>query len=939
MTNPDLKTDEGLREACAAAERRIDPERLATVTKFLEEVAAVPQHDRMSRDFQIRIWKDNPIHDPGYNVYEFVGERELSAPELRTWFADQTNAELPTDWKERGETLADVFWETVDHFKTSRGRPRRQMLRTLAALFPEHLTGAVAEDRLYALQSRLGSSPLWAGGVEGVERECRDQLLYSFWVRHRLDEALGKPETLADHAGRLLISGGLADLVSGEGETEGEATEPGSEHQQAEDELAESEDRQTNVWLFRAGRDGEDEEAWLDGDLAFLGFQEVGDLTECGSQDDVRERVATANPDSKPEKITNVTTQLRQFVVDSELRDLVVMPRKSQPTVAIGRIAGQYAYAEVNGRLRHTRPVVWERPDLPRERLGADLVKKLGFAGTVCRLGGREVAKEVEAILAAAGEPDERLDPLPANRRRKGIPSVPGGFDGMLATLDYIRDHPNREDIRDYLRSEYPNLQERTLDTQFRHLRTGFGSIRENGDEVELTELGQRLVETRDPDVLRDDLLTKVLGPDHVIVELAGGPKRQADLVALLQHANPKVTSTFGPLFQLGWLRQLDILRKQDDGTFALTERGRRWHEAIHWTPERLPSGEPAGPLPVTVETEVSVPPLADIVSTIREEAGKRDLVFDRNLIESLHLGLWPNSQRHFAVLAGLSGSGKTQLAVEYGRAITGARDESAIRLCVVSVAPGWHDPTALLGYVNPLAPEGTWAGTDFQRFLLSAAGNPGEVHVCVLDEMNLSHPEQYLAPILSAMEREGGMVEFHDEDEMALGVPKRIHYPRNLVLIGTVNMDETTMGISDKVLDRAFTLEFWDINVDQWPRWEACTLADDERERVQKLLNALMAALRPARLHFGWRVIAEFVAFLERRAADSARIAFDAALDQVTYAKVLPKLRGDDSQRFRTALETCRKVLDDERLSASARKVAELIEDLDETGSFRFWR
>ncbi len=265
--------------------------------------------------------------------------------------------------------------------------------------------------------------------------------------------------------------------------------------------------------------------------------------------------------------------------------------------------------------------------------------------------------------------------------------------------------------------------------------------------------------------------------------------------------------------------------------------------------------------------------------------------------------------------------------------------DESAIRLCVVSVAPGWHDPTALLGYVNPLAPDGTWAGTDFQRFLLSAAGNPGEVHVCVLDEMNLSHPEQYLAPILSAMEREGGMVEFHDEDEMALGVPKRIHYPRNLVLIGTVNMDETTMGISDKVLDRAFTLEFWDINVDQWPRWEACTLADDERERVQKLLNALMAALRPARLHFGWRVIAEFVAFLEQRAADSARIAFDAALDQVTYAKVLPKLRGDDSQRFRTALETCRKVLDDERVSASARKVAELIEDLDETGSFRFWR
>ncbi|MCY4431346.1 MAG: hypothetical protein OXC11_13270 [Rhodospirillales bacterium] len=184
----DLKSEDGLRAAVAEAEKRIDPNRLARVTKFLEEVAAVPQSERASEEFQRRIWRDNPIHDPGYNAYEFVGERELSSPELRTWFADQTNAELPTDWKERGETLADVFWEAVDHFKTNRGRPRRQMLRTLATLFPEHLTGAVAEDRLYALQSRMGSSPLWAMNFEGVERECRDQALYSFgsgtgWTR------------------------------------------------------------------------------------------------------------------------------------------------------------------------------------------------------------------------------------------------------------------------------------------------------------------------------------------------------------------------------------------------------------------------------------------------------------------------------------------------------------------------------------------------------------------------------------------------------------------------------------------------------------------------------------------------------------------------------------------------------------------------------------
>ena len=117
---------------------------------------------------------------------------------------------------------------------------------------------------------------------------------------------------------------------------------------------------------------------------------------------------------------------------------------------------------------------------------------------------------------------------------------------------------------------------------------------------------------------------------------------------------------------------------------------------------------------------------------------------------------------------------------------------------------------------------------------------------------MNLSHPEQYLAPLLSAMEREGGMVEFHRRGRgWRSACLQRIPYPRNLVLIGTVNMDETTMGLSDKVLDRAFTREFWDIEVDAWPGWEACRLADDEQDRVLKLLAALMAVLRPARLHF----------------------------------------------------------------------------------------
>lgn len=904
MAEPDwdLKSEDGLRAASTEAEQRIDPNRLARVTKFLEEVAAVPAAERASQEFQNRIWCDNPIRQ----TRAYVGEETLEDGELRQWFADRTNAVLPADWRERVEVLWPIFWEAVNRpgIVQNGWRPRAQTLRALAALFPEHLTGALRSEPLTNLRVLMGGPPYKDGPVAEVRHDCREQLLNSCWIRHRLDSVLGAPAGMDEHARRLLLSEELAKLVSG--------------------------DRANDVWLFRAGKDGEDEDAWLEGGLAFLGFREVGDLEGCESQDDVRERVAAVYLGSTAAVITKHAIELRQFALDAGLGDLVVMPQKGQPTVVIGRIAGHYAHAEVDGRPRHTRAVAWERTDIRRDQLGDDLT--LNFRGTVCWLGGKNVAKRIEAILAE--EPEDLLDPLPADRRRKGIPAVPGGFAGMLALLDQVRENPSREDILDYLGAEYPDHQEITHRKQLANVRNGLRCIRVRGDRIELTELGRQLAETGDPDELRDDLLTKVLGPDHVIVELADGARDQGYLVGVLQGANPGWGESRGPVSQLNWLRWLDVIDKQEDGTFALTERGRRWRAAIHWTPEHLPPDEPIRPVDQPV---VSVPPLEEIVERVQAAAGERKLAFSRELIESLHLGLWANERRHFAILAGLSGSGKTQLAMEYGRALTGADDESSVRLCAVSAAPGWHDPSPLLGYVNPL--DGGYAGTDFQRFLLNAARNPKQVHVCVLDEMNLSHPEQYLAPLLSAMEREGGMVEFHDSDEMALGVPQRIPYPRNLVLIGTVNMDETTMGLSDKVLDRAFTREFWDIEVDAWPGWEACKLADDERDRVRTLLKELMKALRPARLHFGWRVIAECVAFLERRAADAAEMPFERALDEIAYAKALPKLRGDDSQRYRTALEQCRDVLKQAGLNASAVKVEELIQDLNETGSFRFWR
>ena len=300
--------------------------------------------------------------------------------------------------------------------------------------------------------------------------------------------------------------------------------------------------------------------------------------------------------------------------------------------------------------------------------------------------------------------------------------------------------------------------------------------------------------------------------------------------------------------------------------------------------------------------------------------------------------------RRHFAVLTGISGAGKTLLAYTYAKAITGEdpTGKDPKKSCIVAVQPGWTDPSYLLGYSNPIQND-TFERTPFLKLLLHAAGNPHTPHVAILDEMNLSHPEQYMAPLLSAMET-GGSIEIHGRGETFDSVPQSVLYPDNLVLIGTVNMDETTHGLVDKILDRAFTLEFWKVDVDKWPGWKDSNLPAKEAELVKKTLKELMKTLEDARLHFGYRVIEEIVAFLTLRLEDCPDWPFEKALDSVICAKVLPKLRGDDSTRIRDALKACKGVLVDKEehgfiLSDSAKKVEELIKDLEATGSARFWR
>ncbi|WP_223522350.1 McrB family protein [Pseudomonas sp. A-B-26] len=528
------------------------------------------------------------------------------------------------------------------------------------------------------------------------------------------------------------------------------------------------------------------------------------------------------------------------------------------------------------------------------------------------------------------------LTPMPAVLRRKGLTALGGGFATVLEMLDDLNQGVTREEFADLLRQFKPELRDNSVSTMINVIARELDICKREDGIYGLNARGLNLLETQDPDELADHLLTRVLGIDHVITQLKSGPCSKSHLVVMLQAINPGWTKADVPTAILSWLRNLGVIEPNSERMLLLTERGRRWGEMIAWEPQSLPQNtisviEPVDPAELN---NIVLPNFQDIVTRLGARAG-RQMAFDAQLIWQLHAGLWSNPRRHFAVLTGISGSGKTQLALNYAHALCGSTLDQAPNIQVIPVQPGWYDPSPLLGYVSPLS-DNIYRSAPFLEVLLQAAGSPLTPYVVILDEMNLSHPEQYLAPILSAMET-GGYLDLHQLGNDIVHVPETLRYPANLAIIGTVNMDETTHGLSDKVLDRAYTLEFWKIDVDAFPGWQTTTLPADLRGQVREAIQSLVKALEPVRLHFGWRTISDVLGYLAFH--HNAGLPTQNALDDVVYAKVLPKIRGEATPKFQTALGAVHDCLKTHGLERCAEKIASMKEDLLLTGSTRFWR
>jgi len=353
-----------------------------------------------------------------------------------------------------------------------------------------------------------------------------------------------------------------------------------------------------------------------------------------------------------------------------------------------------------------------------------------------------------------------------------------------------------------------------------------------------------------------------------------------------------------------------------------------------------------------------------------------------------------------FLILGGFSGTGKSQKVKELAF-LTCPNDEDMSKklgntentpgnYCLVSVRPNWHDSTDLLGYYSSINDK--YIVTDFVRFLVKAMQYPEIPFFVCLDEMNLAPVEEYFAEFLSVLEsrkkvedkiltdpllsadwfnkkyreynifdelglkrigqeqskgenRQASLFGVVDEEPFdRMDIVERLKgnglcLPQNVVVIGTVNMDDTTNSFSRKVIDRAMTFETvveefgddyynaentmtyggsksgdWNwILPDEVRANEAIdntpNLLDDEQKReVTNFINEVNDCLKGSPFQIAYRILNETILYYRAtKIVNRGEADLNKVFDEILMQKVLPRIEGDYDKTYKplAALKT----------------------------------
>ena len=201
-----------------------------------------------------------------------------------------------------------------------------------------------------------------------------------------------------------------------------------------------------------------------------------------------------------------------------------------------------------------------------------------------------------------------------------------------------------------------------------------------------------------------------------------------------------------------------------------------------------------------------------DFIYKIGQNAKSQNLYYSEEDLKNFHIAI---KSSNLVILAGPSGIGKTKLPMIYANTLGLDNVQNAVLF--VPISPSYLEPEDVLGYIRPIS-EGEYnaeymeSQTGLVSFLNDAAEHKDRIHLVVFDEMNLSQIEHWFAPFISLLEQEPGsrVLNLYSNNTVVKNgdkYPRSINIGENVFFIGTVNIDETTKQMSDRLLDRAIVI------------------------------------------------------------------------------------------------------------------------------------
>lgn len=612
--------------------------------------------------------------------------------------------------------------------------------------------------------------------------------------------------------------------------------------------------------------------------------------------------------------------------------------------------------AEIGALEQRRESLLLEMDGLADARVQIDEVKRLA-AEVATELSVRQesleqVRNECESLSASLSKKKAELVEIEReiSEHKTKIGDIPAGFEAKIAELKDEQDAILRE--VDKLRAERGVLL---------------------GARAEVTELT----------ALKATLQNDVEQLKERLAELHGDLRdAEANHSRILRETAPLET-------------RLQDFRNLDDNVRSLEGRKTAIEEDI----ERLRSETFDGPAKDTVFDErvledLQSPPSVlkaprsayhptqeeQALQGVRQHLETLNLTYPDRVVKAFHTSLKINDFAQLTVLAGVSGTGKSLLPRRYAEAM-------GIRFLPFAVEPRWDSPQDLLGFYNYI--EKRFRATDLARALvhldpyntskLVPDTDEGKSHhddmmIVLLDEMNLARVEYYFSEFLSRLEarpmyqktltaeaRRDAMIPIDIRGREKEG-PIRLYPSHNMLFVGTMNDDESTQSLSDKVLDRGNIMQFAApedfppvkltengqltvrrLSFETWRTWirQPSQLGSADAAKVRQTIRRLAEIMNNCGRPFGHRLNAAISAYAANYPHENGHPADvrKPLADQIEL-RIMPKLRGlsidENSNIFDDLKLLLREELND---SALAHRLEEIVERQSQGGGMFNWR